>query len=72
MSPAMQEEVLRFAASLSLSPREEPGEELGEAQVVGEKGVNLLPFANSLDADSARQMREAIEAELGAVDAREW
>lgn len=59
MSPAMQEEVLRFAASLSLSSR--------DGLVAGEKGVHLLPFAKSLDADSAQEIREAIEAEFGAV-----
>ena len=47
----MQEQVLRFATSLAASPPE------------GEPGAALLPFASSLDSESARQMTEAIEQE---------
>ena len=47
----IQEQVLRFATPLAASPPE------------GERGAALLPFASSLDSESARQMTEAIEQE---------
>jgi len=56
----MQEEVLRFIASLSASTR------------VGENGARLLQFSSTLDPDSARQMIQAIEEECERVDDGEW
>ncbi len=52
-----QEQVLRFVTSLAPS------------RPVGEKGTSLLKFAYTLDAQSAREMSEAIEEEFGRVDA---
>jgi hypothetical protein len=56
----MQEQVSRFAASLSASAP------------VGEKGARLRQFSSSLDSVSARQMSQAIEEECEQVDAGEW
>jgi hypothetical protein len=55
----MQEQVLRFAASLVAPP-------------AGERGTALLPFSSSLDSESARQMTQAIEEECERVDAAQW
>src|SRR5271157_826276 len=60
LPPDMQEQVLRFAASLSASAP------------VGEKGARLRQFSSSLDSVSARQMSQAIEEECEQVDAGEW
>jgi hypothetical protein len=60
LPPEMQEQVLRFAASLSASA------------LVGEKGARLRQFSSSLDSVSARQMSQAIEEECEQVDAGEW
>jgi hypothetical protein len=56
----MQEQVLRFVASLSTSPP------------AGENGARLREFSSSLDSVSARQMRQAIDEECERVDASEW
>ena len=56
----MQEQVLRFVASLSTSAP------------AGEKGARLRQFSSSLDSVSARQMIQAIEEECEQVDAGEW
>lgn len=55
----MQEQVLRFVASLSPSAP------------VGENGARLRQFASSLDAVSAKEMTQAIEEECERVDAGE-
>lgn len=56
----MQEQVLRFVASLSApTPR-------------GESGAVLRRFSGSLDTVSAREMIRAIEEECERVDASEW
>ena len=56
----MQEEVLRFVASLTaLAPR-------------GESGAVLRPFSGTLDVVSAREMIRAIDEECERVDAGEW
>ena len=60
LSPDLQEEVLRFAASLA------------ETQLTGEPGIELVQFASSLDAESAREMLAAIEEGCEHVDASEW
>ncbi len=60
LPPDAQERVLRFAASLST------------AEPVGEPGVNFLPFAGTIDAESLREMEEAIEEECERIDASEW
>jgi hypothetical protein len=56
----MQEQVLRFVASLSPS-----------APVV-ESGARLRQFSSSLDPVSARQMMQAIDEECERVDAGQW
>jgi hypothetical protein len=60
LPPAMQEQVLRFVASLTASAP------------TGESGATLRQFSSSLDAESARQMMQAIEEECEKVDASEW
>jgi hypothetical protein len=60
LPPAMQEQVLRFVASLTA------------AAPVGEKGAALRQFSNSLDPVSAQQMRQAIERECEQVDSSQW
>jgi hypothetical protein len=56
----MQEQVLRFVASLASSAP------------AGEKGTMLRQFSSSLDTVSARQMIQAIEEECERVDAGDW
>jgi len=56
----MQEQVLRFVASLSTSTP------------TGQSGERLRQFSSSLDSVSARQMRQAINEECERVDASEW
>jgi hypothetical protein len=56
----MQEQVLRFVASLSTS------------MPAGENGARLRQFSSSLDAISAQQMRQAINEECERVDASDW
>jgi hypothetical protein len=60
LSPDLQEQVLRFIASLRAS------------YPAGESGTNLRRFSSSLDSVSARQMIQAIEEECERVDAAEW
>jgi hypothetical protein len=60
LPPDMEEQVLRFVASLSASAP------------VGEKGARLRQFSSSLDSVSAQQMSQAIEEECEQVDAGEW
>ena len=60
LPPDMQEQVLRFVASLSTSTP------------AGEKGARLHQFSSSLDSVSARQMIQAIDEECEQVDAGEW
>jgi len=60
LSPALQERVLKFIASLSASAP------------VGERGATLRQFSSSLDSLSARQMTQAIDEECERVDAGEW
>jgi hypothetical protein len=60
LPPDMQQQVLRFVASLaSCAP-------------AGENGAALRQFSSSLDAISAQQMTQAIEDECERVDAGEW
>ena len=60
LPPDMQEQVLRFVASLSTSTP------------AGENGARLRQFSSSLDSVSARQMIQAIKEECEQVDAGEW
>ena len=60
LSPEMQQQVLRFVASLAASMPK------------GECGAVLRQFSGSLDAVSAQQMIQAIEEECERVDAGEW
>ena len=60
LSPEMQQQVLRFVASLAASMPK------------GECGAVLRQFSGSLDAVSAQQMIQAIEEEFERVDASEW
>lgn len=60
LSPEMQEQVLRFVASLRPST------------LKGESGETLRRFSGSLDTASAREMIRAIEAECERADVREW
>ena len=60
LPPEMQEQVLRFVASLTASPPK------------GESGAALREFSGSLDANSAQQMMQAIEEECERVDAGAW
>jgi hypothetical protein len=60
LPPEMQEQVLRFATSLTDSP------------VSGEHGSRLRQFSRSLDFVSAREMTGAIEEECERIDAAEW
>ena len=60
LPPAMQEQVLRFAVSLT------------HVTPPGTPGIELLRFAGRLDPVSAREMREAIESECERVDADQW
>ena len=56
----MQEEVLRFVASLAASTPK------------GESGAALRCFSGSLDHVSAQEMIRAIEEQCERVDASEW
>jgi hypothetical protein len=56
----MQEQVLRYATSLTASPPRR------------ENGARLRQFSRSLDAVSARQMTEAIEEGCERVDIPKW
>jgi len=60
LPPEMQEEVLRFVASLD------------PASLRGESGAVLRQFAGTLDRTSAQQMIQAIEDECERVDAGAW
>jgi hypothetical protein len=60
LPPDMQEKVLRFVTSLSVSG------------LTGEKGAALRQFSSSLDSVSARQMIQAIDEECERVDATGW
>jgi hypothetical protein len=60
LSPDMQEQVLRFVTSLSVSA------------LTGENGAALRQFSSSLDSLSARQMIQAIDEECERVDATDW
>jgi hypothetical protein len=60
LPPAMQEQVLRFVASLTT------------AALTGEKGSALHQFSSSLDPISAQQMSEAIERGCEQVDSSQW
>jgi hypothetical protein len=60
LPPHLQEQVLRFVASLPASAS------------TGENGSTLRQFSSSLDAVSALQMTQAIEEECERVDAGEW
>ena len=60
LPPEMQEQVLRFVASL---PAPTPK---------GESGAVLRHFAGSLDPVSAQEMLRAIDQECERVDAGEW
>jgi hypothetical protein len=60
LPPEMQEQVLRFVASL---PASAPA---------GENGARLRQFSASLDSVSAQQMIQAIDEECERVDAGEW
>ena len=60
LPPEMQEQVLRFVASLDATP------------LKGESGAALRQFAGSLDASSAQQMIQAIEEDCERVDASAW
>jgi hypothetical protein len=55
----LQQQVLRFVASLSAS----------SSSPAGERGASLRKFSSSLDSLSAREMIEAIEEECERVDA---
>jgi hypothetical protein len=58
----LQEQVLRFLASLSASSP-------STSSPAGERGASLRKFSSSLDSLSARQMIQAIEEECERVDA---
>jgi hypothetical protein len=60
LSPQRQEQVLIFVSSL------------GTPAPKGESGAALTRFAGSIDAVSAREMTQAIEAECERVDAEQW
>jgi len=60
LPPDMQEKVLRFVTSLSVSA------------LTGENGAALRRFSSSLDSVSARQMIQAINEECERVDAKDW
>lgn len=47
-------------------------EALAQPRPKGQPGSELLRFAGFLDADSAREIREAVEAECERVDLNEW
>lgn len=61
LSPEMQQQVLRFVASLT-----------APTVPAGEKGAALRQFALCIDAASARQMAQAIEEECERIDAGQW
>ena len=60
LPPDVQEQVLRYVASLSHSTP------------AGENGATLRQFSSSLDSVSARQMMQVIDEECERVDASEW
>jgi len=60
LPPEMQNQVLRFVASLAATAPE------------GERGADLRPFSGSLDHVSAREMVQAIEEECERVDGGDW
>lgn len=60
LPPEIQEQVLRFVASLAAPAQK------------GESGAGLRYFSGSLDPVSAREMVRTIEDECVRVDAGEW
>ena len=60
LPPEMQEQVLRFVASLAA-----PG-------LTGESGAVLRHFSGSLDPIAAQEIAQAIEKHCERVDAGEW
>jgi len=60
LSPHLQEQVLDFVSSLETTTPK------------GESGAALARFAGSLDATSAREIAQAIEAECERVAAGQW
>jgi ADP-dependent phosphofructokinase/glucokinase len=60
LPPEMQDQVLRFVASLAASTPK------------GKHGAAFRQFSSSLDAISAQQMTQAIEDGCERVDAGEW
>jgi len=60
LPPDLQNQVLRFVASLAAVPPK------------GERGADLRPFSGSLDRVSAREMVQAIEEECERVDGGDW
>lgn len=60
LPPDLQEQVLRFVASLD------------QSAPAGEKGATLRQFSSSLDSLSAQQMIQAIEEECERVEVGEW
>jgi hypothetical protein len=60
LPPEMQNQVLRFVASLAApAPK-------------GERGADLRLFSGSLDSVSARELTQVIEEDCEQVDAGEW
>lgn len=60
LPPDLQEQVLRFVASLNPSA------------LAGENGATLRQFSSSRDSLSAQQMIQAIEEECERVETGEW
>jgi hypothetical protein len=61
----LQDQVLRFVASLSASSPSTPSP-------AGDRGASLRKFSSSLDSLSSRQMIQAIEEECERADAAQW
>jgi hypothetical protein len=60
LPPEMQDQVLRFVASLDAPVPK------------GERGADLRAFSGALDSVSAQEMIRAIEEECEQVDAGDW
>lgn len=60
LPPDLYGQVLQFMNSLA------------QPELRGESGAGLLPFAGSLDPDSAEEMLRAIEEDCERIDAAEW
>ena len=73
--PAVKSQILEDLERLSPEGQQQAADlvhRLVTPTPAGTPGRELLPFVGILDAESAREMRAAIEEGCGRVDADEW